>query len=605
MEDWQVYIIPDAKAFVSPAHYDKWRSEIKYYDTFKDAKERFEQLLREPYNSELELDDFGRPATRLILGVSKSAAAFDILHVRGGEKVLVSDFTLDDNFADDESLLAVIRQTAAEIGFDKVGAYPDVIVPFDKWAAEHSQYNLSTAKEPIQKVYYGSIDHAYANGERDVWRASSRANKECAQAITKLITDNTQPAGRGSRLDAQSVVEQAVKMYGAERVGVVLAAEIQEHNWDGRYSAQNKDWAASVQLPYRTDNFGISSHPVFVNAVVDKYKEYLLQLSKSQKQEQKSEPAAPPRDGSHNISNAEPTAKRAESEVTMEQNTKFEVSSMSKLEEGGSAKAIGTLVVNGEFVVNGVKVVEGGEKGLFVAMPQEKDFRGDYKDIVFPVTKEARAAIDTAVLNAYEQLAASPDRTLKNEISAPEKSVSKVYAQMHAVESDKTQTKAAGQITIDSCLVVTGVKVNEGTNAQGQTKTFVAMPTKPQNERGSYDEICNPITADFRKTMEKSVVAAYNNIGRYEYKGVKYNELENPTSSKAMNPKYADKLMAELDKRGIPYQARCAETTVISVSATNKQAFAAADKELTAHLNGKDKPQQKQEQSRGAQTQKR
>lgn len=272
---------------------------------------------------------------------------------------------------------------------------------------------------------------------------------------------------------------------------------------------------------------------------------------------------------------------------------------MSKLEGDGPAKAIGTLVVNGEFAVHGVKVVD-GKNGLYVAMPSEKR-NGGYEDVVFPVTKEARAAIDSAVLGTYEKLAASPETTLKNDIATPEKPVSTVYAQMHNVDSEKTQTKAAGQITIDKCFVVTGVKLNEGTNSEGQTKTFVAMPAKP-NATGSYDDVAHPITAEFHNKVDKAVIASANNIGRYEYKGVKYAELgENPVSSKPLHPKFADKLMAQLEKAGIAYQAKCAETVVISIKATDKQAFDAAQKELTAKLNGKDKPQQKKDQTTGTQ----
>lgn len=306
------------------------------------------------------------------------------------------------------------------------------------------------------------------------------------------------------------------------------------------------------------------------------------------------------RDISHNTTNAVPTAIRGESRGNiMEQSTKFEVSTMSKLEGNGPAKAIGTLVVNGEFAVHGIKVVD-GKNGLYVAMPSEKR-NGGYEDVVFPVTKEARAAIDSAVLGTYEKLAASPETTLKNNIVTPEKPVSMVYAQMHNVDSDKTQTKAAGQITIDKCFVVTGVKLNEGTNNEGLTKTFVAMPAKP-NATGGYDDVAHPITADLHNKVDKAVIASANNIGRYEYKGVKYAELgENPVNSKPLHPKFADKLMAQLDKAGIAYQAKCAETVVISVKAADKQMFEAAQKELTAKLNGKDKPKQKQEQTAGTQ----
>ena len=58
--------------------------------------------------------------------------------------------------------------------------------------------------------------------------------------------------------------------------------------------------------------------------------------------------------------------------------------------------------INGAFAIRGVKVIR-SEKGPFVAMPQYKDSHGDYHDICFPCTKEARQQFNDAVLNAYEQ----------------------------------------------------------------------------------------------------------------------------------------------------------------------------------------------------------
>lgn len=45
--------------------------------------------------------------------------------------------------------------------------------------------------------------------------------------------------------------------------------------------------------------------------------------------------------------------------------------------------------INGIFAIRGVKIIN-GEKGPFVAMPQYKDGHGDYHDICFPCTAEAR-----------------------------------------------------------------------------------------------------------------------------------------------------------------------------------------------------------------------
>ena len=44
-----------------------------------------------------------------------------------------------------------------------------------------------------------------------------------------------------------------------------------------------------------------------------------------------------------------------------------------------------------------------GSKGLFVSMPSYKAGNGEYKDICFPCTAEARKEFDSAVIGAYEQ----------------------------------------------------------------------------------------------------------------------------------------------------------------------------------------------------------
>jgi len=65
----------------------------------------------------------------------------------------------------------------------------------------------------------------------------------------------------------------------------------------------------------------------------------------------------------------------------------------------GSVKGVCSVVFGGEIAVKGVKVIE-GSKGLFVSMPSYK--AGDeYKDIVYPITKEGRQKLNDAVISEY------------------------------------------------------------------------------------------------------------------------------------------------------------------------------------------------------------
>jgi stage V sporulation protein G len=68
----------------------------------------------------------------------------------------------------------------------------------------------------------------------------------------------------------------------------------------------------------------------------------------------------------------------------------------------GALKANASVNINGFFAVSKIRIME-GSKGLFISMPQYKGQNGEYRDICFPCTKEAKAEFDKAVLSAYEQ----------------------------------------------------------------------------------------------------------------------------------------------------------------------------------------------------------
>jgi len=68
----------------------------------------------------------------------------------------------------------------------------------------------------------------------------------------------------------------------------------------------------------------------------------------------------------------------------------------------GSIRAYASVDIDKCFAVRGIKVVEGGENGLFVSTPSRKTQDG-YKDICIPVTAEFREQLHGAVLDAYQQ----------------------------------------------------------------------------------------------------------------------------------------------------------------------------------------------------------
>lgn len=96
------------------------------------------------------------------------------------------------------------------------------------------------------------------------------------------------------------------------------------------------------------------------------------------------------------------------------------------VQDHGKLLARATVTLGGCFAITGIQIMEGKEDQPFVSMPSWK-VGEKYKDICFPCTKEARAALHEAVLNAYEQAlhqnqgmqAASQDASQENQ-AAPQ-----------------------------------------------------------------------------------------------------------------------------------------------------------------------------------------
>ena len=73
-----------------------------------------------------------------------------------------------------------------------------------------------------------------------------------------------------------------------------------------------------------------------------------------------------------------------------------------KLFEEGPMKAIVSVTFDGQLAVHDIKVINARDK-FFVVMPSRKNPDGTYRDIVHPINSEFRAALEDAVISAYEE----------------------------------------------------------------------------------------------------------------------------------------------------------------------------------------------------------
>lgn len=71
------------------------------------------------------------------------------------------------------------------------------------------------------------------------------------------------------------------------------------------------------------------------------------------------------------------------------------------------------------------------------------------------------------------------------------------------LSSRNGQTKAYANLTFDDVFVIRSIKVIEGRNG-----LFVSMPARKLRD-GDFQDVCFPITAEFRKDIQNRVISSY------------------------------------------------------------------------------------------------
>ena len=115
--------------------------------------------------------------------------------------------------------------------------------------------------------YRYSLNNARHCNEVDEWRASHKANMDCATAIKKAIGDNFKDNHFNS-----DCVNAVIEEYGFDRVNFILRYNLKKAQHDARYSEENREWGKWLSAPdsnMRSD-YLINEHPVLLNAFVDR-----------------------------------------------------------------------------------------------------------------------------------------------------------------------------------------------------------------------------------------------------------------------------------------------------------------------------------------------
>lgn len=80
-----------------------------------------------------------------------------------------------------------------------------------------------------------------------------------------------------------------------------------------------------------------------------------------------------------------------------------------------AVKALANITIENSFVVTGIRVIESQNGSFFCSMPSRKMPNGEYKDICFPITAEARTMINDEILKAYYEKVGEAQATVPDE----------------------------------------------------------------------------------------------------------------------------------------------------------------------------------------------
>ena len=175
--------------------------------------------------------------------------------------------------------LETIRSTAAEMIESIDGKFKVLLAE----KAQEQTVEVEVEAKPVYHdvpVYRETANYAYEAGELDAYRTSRDANMACKEAIEAAISENYVDYRLSTRVAVETVLEQ----FSEERVQYVLANTVQHNLHDGRYHAENKDWAGRISVcEENSESFIVSQvHPGLVNLFINQFKDLLPDKAQEQ-----------------------------------------------------------------------------------------------------------------------------------------------------------------------------------------------------------------------------------------------------------------------------------------------------------------------------------
>jgi len=143
---------------------------------------------------------------------------------------------------------------------------------WQKFLETQHEQEIPTQAETLKSqipIYKHSAGTARDNGELEIYRQNLKINSECGQAIDQSIRDNNTEL---YHYDLKTAVRSVIDEYGVDRVAFILAANVQDADYDGRFSNATKEWAKGIDIPIPPKVY-LQSHKTILEGYVNRFRE--------------------------------------------------------------------------------------------------------------------------------------------------------------------------------------------------------------------------------------------------------------------------------------------------------------------------------------------
>jgi len=174
------------------------------------------------------------------------------------------------------------------------------------------------AEQKNYPAFYGhTLVYAMEHGEVDQYLDSRKFDRECKEAVEGTIRQNFD----GMHLN-HDIVKPLAEQYGSDRIAFVLANTLQQESWDGRFSRDNKAWAAEFYIPENlvhgidvNRELIVSSHPAVLDGFIDMFRREVLEKEKEMSAAQEKEPDTSGHDVNHSAKQNDLKSEQGQAEM--------------------------------------------------------------------------------------------------------------------------------------------------------------------------------------------------------------------------------------------------------------------------------------------------